>query len=105
MFEVEHLTSKIIDKLSYDYSWTLIQLIQKVLNKPVFKVLFIHDEFKCHPNYMNYVRQIYIDLMAELADSRIMNAILSDITGETIVINKLSDDLSNEIRTSEYAIC
>ena len=53
---------------------------------------------------MNWVRQTYIDILCELADSRVLDAILSDIAGYAITVPKLSDDLSDLIKESEYPI-
>lgn len=53
---------------------------------------------------MNYVRQTYIDLLAELADSTVLNSILSDIAGYDIEVDKLSEDLSDLIREAVYPL-
>lgn len=62
------------------------------------------DEFMAHPNYMNHVRQIVIDVLAEMADSNIMNHILSQITGEPVSIPPIDCKLGDLIRESEYII-
>ena len=94
-----------INEYSYEYAQALIVLIDQVLSKPSFEVLAIHDEFKAHPNNLNHVREVYRDILAELADSNILNVILSDVTGYNVKIEKLSENLSDFIKTSEYAIC
>lgn len=70
-----------------------------------FPVLCIHDCFKFHANYGNDVRIQYKQILAELAQSNILSAIASEITGRTIHATKLSQTLPAKILASEYAIC
>lgn len=69
-----------------------------------FEVVTIHDEFKCHANNMNHLRQQYINIMADLADSDLLSDILGQIHGTTGTFVKLSSDLSEKIRGSNYAL-
>jgi hypothetical protein len=62
------------------------------------------DEFKCHPNHMNHLRQQYINIFAELAESHILSDILSQIHGCKGSFPKLSTDLAEKIRGSNYAL-
>ena len=101
---IEFVNNWSVNQMSDDYCMYLLKLIRKVKAKKSFTVVCIHDEFKCLPNYMNHVRQCYIDILTELADSDILNAMLSDIAGREMNIDKLSNNLSDEIRKSEYAI-
>ena len=89
---------------SYEYAQALIKLIDWVMSKPSFCIVTIHDEFKCLPNYMNHVRQEYINILAELADSNVLNATVSDITGKKIRIRKMSKNLSKDIYNAEYPL-
>ena len=79
-------------------------MIREVARRCDFDILFIHDEYLCHPNNMNHVRQTVIDVLAEMADSNLANSILSQITGQPALMTKLSADLGNEIRKGEYII-
>jgi hypothetical protein len=101
---VEHVNEWTITQLSVKYCEELLALVQATLLKPQFKVISIHDEMKSHPNYMNHVRQTYIDILCELADSRILDVILSDIQGSPVHIPKLSENLAELIRDSEYPL-
>jgi hypothetical protein len=62
------------------------------------------DEFKAHPNNVNILRQTYIDIMAEIAESTMLEFILSAIQKTPIQIEKYSKDLGDLIRESEYAL-
>lgn len=97
-----NLTQERVNSYSYEYAYNLLKLVRQTLAKPAFPIVFIHDDFKCHANNMNIVRQTYNDIFAEMANSNMINAILTMITGKPTNITKLSDDLSVEIRSSEY---
>ena len=73
-------------------------------NKQGFELAHIHDAFVAHPNNMNKVRQNYIDIMAEIADSDLLADILTDLAGYKQLVVKLSDDLAISIRSSEYML-
>ena len=102
--EMEEITWKQVQWFDFDHTQRLLDLVNRSLCRPNFPVITIHDEFKCHPNYMNWVRQTYIDIMAEIADSTMIEAILSDISGHKITIQKLSDNLGDLIRQGNYAL-
>lgn len=80
-----------------------LQLINS-LPKKSFTVLAIHDAFKFHANYGNDVRQQYVNILAELADSDILSCIASAICERDISVIKLSPNLGALIRTAEYAL-
>lgn len=91
------------EQLSLDYCNELLLLIDRVLEYPPFECIFVHDEFKCHPNHMNRMREMYVEIMAELAESNIMQEIISQVRQDpSYKINKLSNNLGNLIRESEY---
>ena len=82
----------------------LRDLIIKVLQYPPFELLCVHDDFRSSPNHMNTVRQYYIDIMAEIADSTILGDILSYIHGVQGSVPKRSSNLSNKIRKGNYGL-
>lgn len=53
---------------------------------------------------MNWLRMHYRDILGELADSRIVDHILSQLFHQPVTFNKLSPDLSQHIRQSNYAL-
>lgn len=93
----QHMDTKHLKKLD--------EIIQGMLEYSPFPVVTIHDEFKCHPNNMNHLRQQYINIFAELAESNILSDILSQIHGVKGVFPKLSTNLAEKIRGSNYALC
>jgi hypothetical protein len=94
---VEQFPTEMLEKL--------LGVIHSMVSHKPFAVVTVHDEFKCHPNYMNYLRQHYINVFAELADSTVLDLILGQIYGVQGTYNKLSNDLSELIRSSNYALC
>lgn len=64
----------------------------------------IHDCFYAHPNYMNNVRQNYIEIMARMSKMPVVAHILSEITGKNVLYKKLSQDLYKDITQSEYML-
>jgi hypothetical protein len=80
-------------------------IIETMLVHRPFPIITVHDEFKCSPNHMNHLRRHYINIFAELADSNLLGDLLSQIHGcPTQVYQKLSNDLSADIRLSNYAL-
>jgi len=100
---IEFINEDNVLDFSLDYRSELLSLIQEVLSKPSFDVLTIHDAFKCHPKYMNYLRETYMTILAELADSTIGQQIIREVRNDpSYVLNKLSNDLGDEIMKAQY---
>lgn len=95
-YEAQYLSDALISKL--------LEIIKSMLKYNPFPVISVHDEFKCHPNNMNYLRQQYINIFADLAESNILSDILSQIHGCKGSFPKLSADLAEKIRQSNYAL-
>lgn len=74
-------------------------------NAQGFQMAPIHDAFWASPNDMNHIRQFYNDILAEIADSNIMQNILDNIAPNTgRVFTKFSWDLGDQIRQNNYAL-
>jgi hypothetical protein len=83
----------------------LAEIIERTLLRKSFPVICVHDEFKCAPNNMNILRQTYIDIMAELAESCILADILAEITGTPHKQKKPNNPtLGSKIRKSNYGL-
>lgn len=82
----------------------LYGILKDMLVYKPFPLICIHDCFKCHPNYMNYVRQNYINIFMQLADSKMLESLVQDITGKHIPVRKLSTNLSSLISKSNYML-
>lgn len=93
---VYHLPSSYLRKLA--------KLLNGMLEYKPFPVVTVHDEFKCHPNNMNHLRKQYNNILADLAESNVLDDILSQLFKVKGQYQKLSDDLGDYIRESNYAI-
>lgn len=76
----------------------------KELDMPSFEVISIHDDFKCHPNYIGYVKWLYLEILAELAESTILQDIVTEINPK-VSFQYASDGtlLAGEIRKARAA--
>ena len=100
---VEFITRDNVLDFSLGYREELAKLIYEVLAKPRFDVLTIHDCFKCLPAYMGYLREVYMTILAELADSTVGQQIIREIRNDpSYVLEKLSDTLGDQIVKGEY---
>ena len=65
----------------------------------------IHDAFKASPVNMNTVRYWYKEILAELADSHLMQSIIQQIHKDTsLTLTRASENLGDLIRQSNYGI-
>ena len=61
------------------------------------------DEYKCHANNMDTLRETYRDILAELADSTVGQQIIREVRGDySYVLEKFSTTLGDDIIKSEY---
>jgi hypothetical protein len=104
---VEYITS-VEEAMKYtdSYLMALLKVIERTIERDSFDILFIHDAFKCHANHVQTMRQTYVEIMAEIADSTMLQHILSQILNDPdLTVNKLSDNLAEHILEGEYSIC
>lgn len=101
---VEYLDDQNYGHLSADEHLELQCLLSSMRQHNPFHLVCVHDCFKCHPNYMNWVRWHYLEIFSQIARSSMMSDIASQITGSNITVAKLSDDLHEEILKAEYPL-
>jgi hypothetical protein len=99
-----HITASNAHQLSTAHLVALQSVINSMLVHSPFDVVTVHDEFKCGANHMNHLRQHYINIFAELAESKLLSDLLSQIHGTPCVFKKLSTNLGSLIRNSNYAL-
>lgn len=99
-----HLNQANVTCLSQQHLQAISKLVNQMLEYTPFELITIHDAFKAHPNNINHVRQNYINILADLADSNLLTDLLRQITGKQDTYQKLSNNLSTLIRGSEYAL-
>lgn len=99
------VTAKTANQLEAWHITKLIQILENMLEYIPAQVITVHDAFRCHPNHGDVVRYWYKEIMAELAESNILNCIMMQLTGYDPKYPKLSHNLADDIRNSNYAIC
>lgn len=103
---IETMTYHSVRFMDINYLTRLEILLDKVLNESrPFEIVGIHDEYKCHANNANSMRYWYKEILAELADSHIMQDILRQIyNNPKLKLTRASEDLGDLIRNSNYGI-
>lgn len=69
-----------------------------------FELVSIHDDFKCLANNVNHLRFMYKEVLAELAESEVLSNIMRTINHCQGTYKKLSNNLGEVIRGSNYAL-
>ena len=100
-----HLDSISVQGLSTVHLKAISRIVNQMLEYQPFALISIHDEFKSLCGNVNHVRQNYINILADLADSNLLSDILSQIHGKPGTYQKLSNNLPTLIRSSEYGLC
>lgn len=99
-----HLNELDVQCLSGDHLEALATMVNGMLQYKPFPLVTVHDEFKAHANNINHVRYQYKEILAEIADSNVLDDLLSQIHGQPGTFNKLSFNLGDQIRKSNYAL-
>lgn len=79
--------------------------LDKMLELGSSPVLTVHDAYFSHANHCNAVRYWYKEILAELAESTILDFLVSQIVGEEVKWNKPVNNLAELIRNSNYGLC
>lgn len=104
LVDLDKLYWEDVKTFDFVYCDQLITLVERCLERPSFPVITVHDEYQAHPNYLNWVRLTYMEIMAEISDSTIMDDILSKLYKKNIRLQKMAQSISAEIMNGEYAI-
>lgn len=101
---VPYLSAATVHNFSQTYLKKLYMLLESLILYPSFDVVCVHDEFKCSPVHMDRLRFHYRNILADLAESTLLNDVLNQITGKKYQ-HKKSHKIANRVRNSNYAIC
>ena len=103
---LNHLCDDSISGLSTSHAKKLLNIVDSMLAHKSFPVMTVHDAFYSHPNNVNDVRKHYKNILAELAESKLLDSILTDLYGHECHFEPMdSQPLGNKIRASQYALC
>lgn len=104
LYLVDVLTQETINDYSTNQLAMLLEQIEQVLTGSSFETVFIHDEFKCHPNHMNKLRRHYNRILWELYHSTLIADIIYEATGVEIELEPTNAEVAAKILESNYAI-
>jgi hypothetical protein len=103
-----YLSARILDHVSLNTvravdAQVILELIESMPVKP-FKVISIHDCFRCLPNYANDLRKQYNLQLMLIAKSTILGSLISQLVKKAVTIGKLDSQLWKDISDTEYAL-
>lgn len=107
--ESDYLSARILDHLNLENLGhvnenEIWELIWSLPEKP-FDLVAVHDCFRCLPNYGNDLRKQYNIQMSELANSKMLQYLIRQITGNhQLNIGKLDDTLWEDALVSNYSL-
>nr|UVX89064.1 MAG: DNA-dependent RNA polymerase [Bacteriophage sp.] len=83
----------------------LLSIVNDMLTYKPFPIITVHDAFGCHANNCDITRYWYKEIMADFADSDMLEMLLCQLYGITDgKYEKLSPNLGDKIRNSNYAL-
>ena len=103
-----YLSARILDHVNLDNighirTQDLTDLLDSLPDKP-FKVISIHDCFRCLPHYGNDLRTQYNHQLKLIAKSNLLGDLISQIMGSNVHIGKLDPTLWKDIESTNYAL-
>lgn len=100
---IQHI-EEIVHQLPHDMLRKLLHTLKTMLQHEPFEVITVHDSFACHANHCNTLRYWYKEILAEIAESTLLNHLLTQIYGEDCTFRKINPNLSSLIRNSNYGL-
>lgn len=100
---IQHI-EKIIHQLPHSMLRKLLHTLKTMLQHEPFEVITVHDSFACHANHCNTLRYWYKEILSEIAESTLLNHLLTQIYGEECNFKKINPNLASLIRNSNYGL-
>lgn len=99
-------TEESLKGLTHVYKTWLLSQATKMLEFIPTPLITIHDEFKCVPTHLDYVRAKYADVLKDLGYSKILEYTYRRITGKNLKFPRYMGDKSfnQAMSKSEYAL-
>jgi len=85
-------------------SW-LVRTVILECKKLGFEAYHVHDCYFCSPKYMNQLRLVYREALAQLAEMNYLDTIVGQLLGSNVSFGINGSKLAKEIRKSDYALC
>lgn len=102
---IDYINEKNVHHVPLPMVIRLLAVLTEMLARGSSPVVTVHDSFGALPCHCNTVRYHYKEVMAELAESTILEFIVSQIVGQKVTYVKKSNNLGDLIRNSNYSIC
>jgi hypothetical protein len=97
---LDYITAQNVDMIDRT---PVIDLIESMPKRP-FKVVSIHDCFRCLPHYGDDLRRQYNLQLALIAKSNLLSSIITQLVGKKVTIGKLTPSLYKQIPDTNYAL-
>ena len=91
--------------LTTEHLEELLKITTGMLAHKPFPLVTVHDAFASHAGNVNQVRWHYKEILADMAESNLLDDLLSQLYKEPCTFDKLSFNLGDLIRNSEYGLC
>jgi hypothetical protein len=104
MVEMDIINESNIDKYTDNQLAQLKEILELSLANGSFQLVTIHDEFKCHANYVNSMRKHYNRLLWEFYHSNLLADLIFQISGKKLTVNKFDQDIADQILDANYPI-
>lgn len=103
---LDHLSYRDIESLSTKHLEKLLDVMNRSLEHEPFETICVHDEFTAHPNNLNYLRNHYRNILADLSESTLLTDVFQQISGlqGEYELQKSDKDITALIRQSNYSL-
>lgn len=99
-----YLTPENIGNLSYNHLKHLNHIVGLMEKHEPFELVTVHDDFRVHCNNVNHMRFMYKEILAELAEADLLTWMFRSILKCDGTYKKLSNNLADFIRASNYGL-
>lgn len=99
-----HLTLMNVSYLSTAHREALLRITTDQLKHKPFEVITVHDAYATLAGNCNWLRWHYKEILADMADSNVLDDILSQLYGRKGTFGKLNPKLGDLIRLSNYGL-
>ncbi len=101
---LNHMSLSDCSWLSGSHLRALLAIIEGMLKSDPFELVTVHDEFKAHPNNLNQVRALYLQILRELADSDLVTDLVNQVGKQSGFYKKKINNLSSLMVSAEYML-
>jgi len=102
--EITELSPVSVQLLPDEILLRMKERVEYMESYKAFDVLAIFDSFWASPNNMNEIRQNYLNIMMEIADSNMLKDILDEIEGGDSGFKGVGPSISSKMIDAEYAL-